>query len=123
MIMNSSRVLPAFFVLAAGLIWAAQASGQTTTSPIVVHGPHVQDLEVKNEPIKVSDLDLKTEEGAETFIGRVRAASTRVCAPLPKKGRFKDAEAYEKCKATAMEEAVKASGSAHAMQVLQRTGD
>jgi UrcA family protein len=123
MIMNSSRVLPAFFVLAAGLIWSAQASGQTTTSPLVVHGPHVQDLEVKNEPIKVSDLNLNSPEGAETLVGRIRAASARVCAPLPKKARFKDAADYEKCKATAIDEAAKASGSPMVMQVLQRTGD
>ena len=74
--------------------------------------------------IKVADLDLTKEAGAETLVGRIRAASARVCAPRPTHtADFKDVSDYEKCKAVAIERAVKDSGSPVAMQVLQRTGD
>jgi UrcA family protein len=110
--------------LAAGPILTAPASGQTTTSPITVHGPHVAGAEVKDEAIKVADLNLNTDAGAETFIGRVRAASKRVCAPLPTRGaNFKDAADYEKCKDRAVEQAIRDSGSAKAAEIIKLTGD
>lgn len=123
--MNSRRVLPAFIALATGLMLTAQASGQTTTSPLVVHAPPIAPgAEVKDEMIKVADLDLKTEAGAETLIGRVRAAAKRVCAPRPTaKANFKDATDYEKCKDAAVERAIKDSGSVKAEEIIKLTGD
>jgi UrcA family protein len=119
--MNSRRVLPAFIALATGLMVSAQASGQTT--PLVVHAPAVPGSAVKDETIKMSDLDLKNQDGAETLLGRIRAASARVCAPRPTaKANFADASDYEKCKATAIERAAKDSGSPMVEAVLKREG-
>jgi UrcA family protein len=126
--MNSRRVLPAFsaaLALATGLMMAPNASGQTTTTPLVVHGAAPAGSEIKDETIKVADLNLNTDAGAETLIGRVRAASKRVCAPLPTgtKANFKDVSDYEKCRDQATERAIKDSGSAKAAEILKLTGD
>ncbi len=123
--MQSRRVLPAFVIaMATGLLPAAQASAQATASPLTVHARHPPGTETKDEVIKVADLDLSSEAGAETLIGRVRGAARRICSPRPSSfGNFKDMSDYERCKTEAIEDAIKNSGSAKAMEIIMRTGD
>jgi UrcA family protein len=123
--MRSRRLYPVFAVaLAAGLTPAVHASAQGAVAPLTVHAPPVTGTEVKTESIKVADLDLTSDAGAETLVGRIRGAAGRICMPRPTaKGNFKDVSDYEKCKANAIESAVKDSGSAKAAEVLKRTGD
>ena len=123
--MHSRKVFPAFtLALATGLIPAFHASAQSTVAPITVHAPPISDSEIKTEVIKVSDLDLSSEAGAETLIGRIRGAAKHVCSPRPThKANFKDVSDYDKCMTEAIESAVKDSGSTVAMQIVKRTGD
>jgi UrcA family protein len=107
-----------------GLMLTTQASGQTTTTPLVVHAPPLPGSEVKDETVKTADLNLNTDAGAETLIGRVRGAAGRICMPRPTHAaNFKDVSDYQKCKDQAVEGAIKASGSAKAQEILARTGD
>ena len=123
--MHSRSVIPAFAIaLATGLTPAVHASAQSSVAPLTVHAPPISDAEVKSEAIKVSDLDLKTELGAETLIGRIRGAAKHVCSPRPThKANFKDVSDYDKCMSEAIESAVADSGSTMAAQIIKRTGD
>jgi len=88
-----------------------------------VHAPPLPGAQVKDVEVKVSDLNLKSEAGAETLLGRIRGASGRVCAPRPThQPDFKDVSDYEKCKTTAMERAVKDTGSPLVEAVYKREG-
>ncbi len=123
--MQTRRVSPVFaLALAAGLSSATYASAQTTVATLTVHAPPISDAEVKSEAIKVSDLDLKSEAGAETLIGRIRGAAKHVCSPRPThKANFKDVSDYDKCMSETIESAVSDSGSTVAAQIIKRTGD
>ncbi len=124
--MHSRSVIPAFAIaLATGLTPAVHASAQSTVAPLTVHAPPIiSDAEIKTESIKISDLDLKSEAGAETLIGRIRGAAKHVCAPRPThKANFKDVSDYDKCVSEAIESAVADSGSTVAAQIIKRTGD
>jgi UrcA family protein len=123
--MQSRKVFPAFaIVLAAGLTPAVHASAQSTVAPLTVKAPPISDAEVKTQAIKISDLDLSSEAGAETLIGRIRGAAKQVCLPRPThKANFKDVSDYDKCMTEAMDNAVRDSGSTVAAQIIKRTGD
>jgi UrcA family protein len=123
--MHSSRVIPAFATaLTAGLMLAAQAMAQTTTSEVTVRAPPRHGVEVKHEVVKFSDLDLKAAAGAETMVGRIRGAASRVCMPAPtQKAEFKDVSDYQTCRTQAVSGAAKDLGSPMVDQVLKRTGD
>jgi UrcA family protein len=109
--------------LAAGLAPAVHASAQSTVAPVTVRAPPISNSEIKSEAIKVSDLDLKTEAGAETLIGRIRGAAKHVCMPgATHPANFKDVADYDKCMGEAMERAVADSGSKVAADILKRTG-
>jgi UrcA family protein len=109
--------------MATGLLPAAQALAQATVAPITVHA-HPPGTELKDETIKVADLNLNSDAGVETMIGRIRGAASRICMPRPTaKGNFKDVSDYERCRAEAVENAVKDTGNARAMELIKRTGD
>jgi UrcA family protein len=123
--MHSRKVFPAFAIaLATGLTPAVHASAQSSVAPLTVRAPPISDAEIKSEAIKVSDLDLSSEAGAETLIGRIRGAAKHVCSPRPThKANFKDVSDYDKCMSEAMERAVADSGSKAAAEIIKRTGD
>jgi UrcA family protein len=123
--MQSRRVLPAFaLTLATGLLPAAQASAQATAQGITVHASHPPGTEIKDEEIKVADLNLNSDAGVETMIGRIRGAASRICMPRPTaKGNFKDVSDYERCRTEAVEDAIRGTGNARAMEIIKRTGD
>jgi len=122
--MPSPKVFPAFaIVLAAGLTPAVHASAQSTVGTLTVRAPPISDSEIKSEAVKVSDLDLSTEAGAESLIGRIRGAAKHVCNPRPThKANFKDVSDYDKCMTEAIERAVADSGSKVAAEIIKRTG-
>ncbi|MGZ3272225.1 MAG: UrcA family protein [Caulobacteraceae bacterium] len=123
--MHSSRVSPAFAIaLTTGLLIAVQAMAQSTVSEVIVRAPPAAGVEVKRETVKLADLDLKGQAGAETLVGRIRAAAGRVCLPSPTHpAALKDVADYQKCRTEAVSQAVKDSGSAMVEQVFKRTGD
>jgi UrcA family protein len=105
--------------MASSLAWA-----QASVSPVIVHGQKAAGTETKDETIKVADLNLNTAAGAETFIGRVRGAASRVCKPKPThKGNFKDVSDYDKCRDDAVKQAVAGLNNPNVQQVFDRTGD
>jgi UrcA family protein len=125
--MRSGRTLSALAI--------ATALGLAATSGAMAQGSSVSELtirgassspggELKHEPIKYTDLDLKSQAGAETLIGRLRAAATRVCHPIPThKANFKDVDDFEKCRSQAVSHAVQDLGNPMVKQVFDRTGD
>lgn len=123
--MHSSSVsLASAIALALGLALAAQATAQTVTSEVVVRAPSAAGVEVKQEAVKLADLDLQTAAGAETLVGRIRGAAGRVCTPAPTHlANFDDVSDYKTCRTQAVTRAVLDSGSPMVEQVLTRTGD
>ena len=123
--MHIRKLSPVFAIaLAAGLTPAVHASAQSTVSTVTVKAPPISDAEIKSEAIKVSDLDLSSQSGAESLIGRIRGAAKHVCSPRPThKANFKDVSDYDKCMMEAIERAVADSGSKVAAEIIKRTGD
>lgn len=123
--MRSGRILSALAIATALGLAATSAPHAQAVSGVVVRGaPLAPGAEVKNESVKYADLDLTKAEGAETLVGRIRAAATRVCHPQPTTLRdFKDVSDYEKCHQQAVRGAVQGLGNPVVQKVLDRTGD
>jgi UrcA family protein len=120
----SKHVASLALAAAAGLCLSAAASAQTSVPEVTVHAPApVAGTEIKREIVKFADLDLKKDVGAETLIGRLRTAATRVCSPLPTQlANFKDVADYDNCRGRALAAAVQDVGSPLVQQVFKRTG-
>ncbi len=123
--MRSGRTLSALAMATALGLAATSGAGAQGVSGVVVHGSKPSHgTEVKNEQIKYADLDLNHEAGAETLIGRFRAAATRVCGPKPtSKRNFKDWENYDSCKDNAVKGAVSDLNHPMVQKVFDRIGD
>jgi UrcA family protein len=123
--MHIRKLSPVFAIaLAVGLTPAVHASAQSTVSTVTVKAPPISDATIKSREIKVSDLDLSSQSGAESLIGRLRGAAKQVCGPGPThKANFSDVADHEKCMSEAIERGVADSGSKVAAEVLKRTGD
>jgi UrcA family protein len=121
--MNTRRTIALVTALTAGLMASSLVWAQASVAPIVVHGQKAAGTETKDETIKVADLNLKSAAGAETFIGRVRSAASRVCKPKPtSKGNFKDVSDYDKCRDDAVKQAVADLNNPMVSEVYNRTG-
>jgi len=119
---------PKPLLLAAALGLAVSAApaayAQVTVQEIVVRppAPLPPGAEVKGETVSFADLDLTNPAGAETLIGRLRAAAERVCAPVPHSlGNLKDVADYNHCTTGAMDRAVGDAMSPMVDQVYERT--
>jgi UrcA family protein len=120
---NPSKLLPILAgALALGFSAAAQA--QTQVPQVTVRAPApVTGTEIKREVVKFADLDLNKDIGAETLIGRLRSAATRVCSPSPTHlANFKDVADYDNCRGRALDSAVQDVGNPTVQQVFKRTG-
>ena len=72
--------------LAAAVAWqvAPAARAQSpSVSEVTVRGATHAGREVRQQRVSYADLNLRTEAGARTLLGRIQGAAKRVCAPEP----------------------------------------
>jgi UrcA family protein len=91
----------ATLVLAAAM--PAAVAAQPTVSEVTVRAHPRPGVEVKSKVVNYRDLNIKTPEGVQTLLGRIRQASEEVCSPVPDSIRnIGDFSNYEGCKTDAM---------------------
>jgi UrcA family protein len=119
----SARLLTPVLASALGLALAATAGPAAFAQPlareIVVDSPMPLQPghELRHATVKFSDLDINTEAGARTLVGRIRGAARRVCAPEPhSSASLRDRQNFRDCRAGAMSTTVAQLNNPHVQQ-------
>lgn len=98
---KSAVLSTATLVLAAAMPVAVAA--QPAASEVTVRAHPRPGVVVKSKVVNYRDLNIRTTEGGQTLLGRIRQASEEVCSPAPDSirniGDFSD---YEHCKTEAI---------------------
>ena len=120
--MSASLLTPAL-ATALGLALAATAGAAAFAQPlaneIVVDSPSPLQPghELRHATVKFADLNINTEAGARTLVGRIRGAARRVCAPEPhSSASLRDRQNFSQCRTGAMSTAVAQLNNPHVQQ-------
>jgi UrcA family protein len=90
----------AFAWLVAAAAWqgAPAARAQSpSVSEVTVRGVIHAGREVRQQRVSYADLDLSTEAGERTLLGRIQGAAKKVCSPEPAPPDLTDQADYKTC--------------------------
>ena len=105
--MRSTGLALAWLVAAAAwqvapVVRAQSASVSEVTVRGVIHGVR----EIRQQKVSYADLNLRTEEGARTLLGRIEGAAKKVCSPEPAPPNLAEGADYKTCLHDAQDGAV-----------------
>ena len=104
----------AFAWLAAAVAWqvAPAARAQSpSVAEVTVRGLTHAGREVRQQRVSYADLNLRTEAGARTLLGRIQGAAKKVCSPEPAPPDLTDQADYKTCLHDAQDGAVAELGN------------
>ena len=83
---------------------AVSAAAQPTVSEVTVRAtPTRPGAEVRSKVVSYRDLNVGTQEGVQTLLGRIRQAGEDVCSPAPDTLRnIADFQDYQRCRTEAL---------------------
>ncbi len=79
--------------------------GPVRTDEMVVRGQLPPDVELRSQMVAVGDLNLRTESGQSTLMGRIHQAVKNVCGSLEDLRNMQEAARYHNCGSVAMADA------------------
>lgn len=114
--------VPPFAAFALAVLLTAPAAAQPSVSEVTVRAHPHPNVEVRSKAVSYRDLDMKTIEGAETLLGRIRRAAEVVCSPAPAMKSIREFQDYERCRAEAIQGAVAQTKSPELSALYSRVG-
>ena len=99
-------------LIAAAAWQAAPAARAQSVSEVVVRGVTHTGREIRQQRVSYADLNLRTEAGARTLLGRIEGAAKKVCSPEPAPPNLTEQADYKTCLHDAQDGAVAELGDA-----------
>ena len=98
-------------LIAAAAWQVAPAARAQSVSEVTVRGVTHTGREVRQQRVSYADLDLRTEAGARSLLGRIEGAAKIVCSPQPAPPDLTEQADYKTCLRDAQDGAVAQLGS------------
>ena len=105
-------VLASLIAAAAWQVAPAARAQSPSVSEVTVRGVIHGVREIRQQKVSYADLDLRTEAGARTLLGRIAGAAKMVCSPMPAPPALTEQADYKTCLRDAQDGAVAQLGDA-----------
>jgi UrcA family protein len=76
-----------------------------SAAEVIVHGQVPPTLELRSELVAIGDLNLRSESGQATLMGRIHRAAKNVCGPLDDMRNLQETWRYRSCSSIALADA------------------